>query len=240
MPIAGENTMAPAVLKSPLDTSAPKPPLAIPAPASPPISACELLDGMPANAVKIFQVIAPTSAPRITCGSTTPGTMMPIPTVFATLSPKNRNAMKLKNAAQQTAYFGGKTRVETIVAIEFAASLSPFMKSNTSATTINPVRKGTRNRSVHEPIFSARSEMFDQDIADPIADVLESVDDFFQMLVHRRADNERHRIGTTVGLEDVLSAPDRGARLNAPPTVEFPGSACSAARPLSSSCPRVR
>ena len=47
---------------------------------------------------------------------------IPTPTVCATCRPKNRNAMKLKNAAQATAYRGRKTRVDTMVAIELAAS----------------------------------------------------------------------------------------------------------------------
>jgi len=50
--------------------------------------------------------------------------------------------MKLKNAAQRTANWGRKTRVETIVAIELAASCSPLRKSNASATTIRPMRNG--------------------------------------------------------------------------------------------------
>ena len=45
--------------------------------------------------------------------------------------------MKLKNAAQATAYCGRSTRVETMVAIEFAASFMPLRKSNASATAIS-------------------------------------------------------------------------------------------------------
>ena len=52
-------------------------------------------------------------------------------------SPKTKKAAKLKQAAQTTAYCGFSTRVETMVAIEFAASCSPFMKSKASATTIS-------------------------------------------------------------------------------------------------------
>ena len=44
--------------------------------------------------------------------------------------------MKLKNAAQSTAYCGRSTRVDTMVAIELAASCSPLRKSNSSATAI--------------------------------------------------------------------------------------------------------
>src|SRR5258706_7448125 len=42
-------------------------------------------------------------------------------------------ATKLKNAAQRTASFGDMTRVETMVAIEFAASWKPLMTSKIRA-----------------------------------------------------------------------------------------------------------
>jgi len=54
--------------------------------------------------------------------------------------PKNRKAIKLKKAAHSTAYCGFSTRVETIVAMEFAASCRPLRKSNSSATAIRPIR----------------------------------------------------------------------------------------------------
>jgi hypothetical protein len=47
---------------------------------------------------------------------------MPDPTVLATAVPKPNAAAKLKNAAQITAFPGVRTRVETMVAIELAAS----------------------------------------------------------------------------------------------------------------------
>ena len=47
---------------------------------------------------------------------------MPAPTVCATAVPKPNAAMKLKNAAQITALPGDRTRVETTVAMELAAS----------------------------------------------------------------------------------------------------------------------
>ena len=110
------------ILKKPLPTSAPKPPLATAAPASPPISACDDDDGIPNHQVITFHAVAPTSAPNSTYWSTTQASMTPRPMVLATASPKNRNAMKLKNAAQATANCGRSTRVDTMVAIEFAAS----------------------------------------------------------------------------------------------------------------------
>jgi hypothetical protein len=97
---------------------------------------------MPPSQVTTFQVMAAVRAPKMTWGSITSAATMPRPTVCATAAPKNRKAMKLKNAAQTTAYCGRRTRVDTIVAMELAASCSPLRKSNRSATTISPIRTG--------------------------------------------------------------------------------------------------
>jgi hypothetical protein len=121
-PIIGDMTIAPAVFNRPLQTIELKPTFASPAPTRPPTSACEELDGMPKSQVTIFQTIAPISAAKMTRGETMSGSMIPVPSVSATCRPKNRKAMKLKKAAHTTAYCGRRTRVETIVAIEFAAS----------------------------------------------------------------------------------------------------------------------
>ena len=61
--------------------------------------------------------------------------------------------MKLKNAAQATAYCGRSTRVETMVAIELAASCRPLRKSNASATAISAdqQRQGERTASIVFP-----------------------------------------------------------------------------------------
>ena len=60
--------------------------------------------------------------------------IIPAPIVWATPVPKMRKAMKLKKAAQRTAWRGDRTRVETTVAMELAASCMPFVKSNANAT----------------------------------------------------------------------------------------------------------
>jgi hypothetical protein len=71
----------------------------------------------------MFQAMAPIRAARITYSETKFGVTNPIPIVLATWWPVNRNAAaKLKKAAHTTALRGVRTRVETIVAIEFAAS----------------------------------------------------------------------------------------------------------------------
>ena len=53
--------------------------------------------------------------------------IIPAPTVRATAVPKVKAATKLKNAAHTTALPGESTRVDTTVAIEFAASWKPLM-----------------------------------------------------------------------------------------------------------------
>ena len=57
--------------------------------------------------------------------------------------------MKLKKAAQSTAYCGRSTRVETMVAIELAASCRPFRKSNSRATPIRRDQQREGEGGVH-------------------------------------------------------------------------------------------
>src|SRR5512139_1312789 len=78
-------------------------------------------------------MMAPSSPARMTWGVTTETSIIPFPTVFATAVPTVKAATKLKNAAQTTAVSGESTRVPTIVAMEFAESWNPLMKSKTNA-----------------------------------------------------------------------------------------------------------
>ena len=57
-PKSGESTMKAPVVSRPGQMTAPTPALVRPAPTNPPISACELLDGMPAHRVMRFKRIA--------------------------------------------------------------------------------------------------------------------------------------------------------------------------------------
>jgi hypothetical protein len=103
-----------------------KPALATPAPANPPMRACEEEVGSPSHQVRKFQAIAPVSPAKITASLTTAGSTV-LPTVLATLVWNTRKARKLKLAAQTTAILGVSTRVETTVAIELAASWKPLV-----------------------------------------------------------------------------------------------------------------
>ena len=58
----------------------------------------------------------------MTAKVTTLRSTIPLPTVLATAVPNPNAATKLKNAAQTTALPGDSTRVDTTVAMEFAAS----------------------------------------------------------------------------------------------------------------------
>src|SRR5256885_6792379 len=118
-----------------------------------------------------FQAMAPTRAPKITGASRMPTSMMPLPMVLATCRPNTMKATKLKNAAQKTATTGESTRVETTVAIEFAASCRPFRKSNSSATAISATRTQVATMS--------GSDVLDDDAGDDVGHVLAAIDHRF-------------------------------------------------------------
>ena len=102
-------------------------------PMMPPISAWLELDGRPRYHVTRFQVIAPTSPASRISSVIASGSTMPFATVAATLK-EMKAPTKLRTAAIATAGRGESARVETLVAIEFAVSWKPFVKSKNSAT----------------------------------------------------------------------------------------------------------
>ena len=121
-PKIGETKINVTVFKIPLQTSPLVPTFTSAAPIIPPIKAWEELVGSPKYQVIISQLQAPIRVPKITPLSTIAISIIPLPIVLATWSPKKRKAMKLKKAAQATAKRGESTRVETMVAIELAES----------------------------------------------------------------------------------------------------------------------
>ena len=64
----------------------------------------------------------------------------PDPTIFATAVPANAPAI-FRTAAMATATLGERTRVDTDVAMAFAVSWKPLMKSKTRARTITKTRR---------------------------------------------------------------------------------------------------
>lgn len=125
----------------PLKQSAAIPPFTTAGPISPPTREWEAETGIPRK-VTSQSHRAEVMSPIATIGRViTSGLTTPFPIVFATLSAKTNNAAKLKNAARRTAVLGFSTLVETIVAIEFAASFIPFRRSNIRATIIVIITK---------------------------------------------------------------------------------------------------
>ena len=68
------------------------------------------------------QMMAPPSPAKMTVASTAARSTSPWPMVLATAVPNKNTARKLKAAAHTTAADGDRTRVDTTVAMEFAAS----------------------------------------------------------------------------------------------------------------------
>src|SRR5438552_15251908 len=121
-PMTGDNTMKYAILLTPAIWTTPHPPFTTPAPIRPPTRACDELVGRPNHHVMTSQDMAPVRTARSSQAVTIFGSMVPLPIVEATLTPKAKAATKLKNAAQSTATRGVRTLVETTVATELAAS----------------------------------------------------------------------------------------------------------------------
>ena len=100
----------------------PGPALTIAAPPSPPTRACEELVGSPSRHVIKSHATAPNRAAKMTELSMRLTSTRPPPTVRATAVPNVKAATKLKNAAHMTPCSGVRTRVDTTVAMELAAS----------------------------------------------------------------------------------------------------------------------
>src|SRR3954469_4289609 len=113
------------------------PPEASVAPTIPPISACEDDDGSPSHQVVRFQTIAPIRPANTVSRVTDPASTIPLAIVAATASDRNAPT-KFRLEAMITAIRGDIARVETDVAIEFAVSWNPLVKSKAIAvkTTI--------------------------------------------------------------------------------------------------------
>src|SRR5687768_17020773 len=118
--------------RSPSHWTTSNPAAATAEPRTPPISAWLELEGSPRYHVTRFQVIAPTSPAMTTSSVITSGITMPFAIVAATSRETNAPAT-LSTAAESTAALGDMARVETLVAIEFAVSWKPFVKSKKSA-----------------------------------------------------------------------------------------------------------
>jgi hypothetical protein len=138
---------------SPSHFTACEPAAASIAPMTPPISACDELDGMPNSQVMRFQTMAPASPANTTVSVTSPVSTRPLAIVAATLSDKNA-PMRFSAADRPTAILGLSALVAIDVAIALAVSWKPFVKSNASpvmmtrASTMSlPTSQASRRRS---------------------------------------------------------------------------------------------
>src|SRR6476660_8940778 len=132
----------------------------------------------------MFQMIAPSSAPKITFGSTTCWSIIPPPTALATATPPVNSAAKLKNAAHTTAAKGLRTRVPTIVAMEFAESWKPLLKSKTKA-----------NAMIATTYQTTASGVLDGDAVHRVRDAHALIDRLLQRLVDLLPADHLERVG---------------------------------------------
>jgi hypothetical protein len=70
--------------------------------------------------------------------------MIPFPIIVAMAVPKTSGPIRLKRAAIETAFSGVRTFVATTVAMAFAESWNPLMKSKNKARIIVKITKFSR------------------------------------------------------------------------------------------------
>src|SRR6185295_4023379 len=159
------------------------------APIIPPISAWLELDGSPMTHVTRFQVIAPTRPAITRLRVIASGSTMPLAIVAATSTETNA-PRKLRTAALATARRGLKAPVETLVAIEFAVSWNPFVKSKKRA--IATTAKSMRS------IAGAWLRVLDDDVGDRVRRRLAAVERLFEPVVHVLPADHHQRVDPVV------------------------------------------
>ena len=140
---SGAKIINPSTLIHHITTTTLHPACATPAPRRPPKRLWLDEEGRPSFHVSRFQLIAATRADAVTVRVIAESSIRPLPTVFATSwFVKRKNAKKFAPAAITIALFGDITRVATMVAIEFAESCIPLLKSNASASIMSKMMAG--------------------------------------------------------------------------------------------------
>src|SRR5262249_32636069 len=105
-------------------------------------------------------------------------------------------ATKLKKAAHPTAGSGFRPRVETTVAIEFAASWKPLMKSNTSEPQgLHQRASGGRRGGRHREVVGTAPAHLQHDALDHIHHVLTAAGDLLESLVDLLPLDDLHGVG---------------------------------------------
>src|SRR3954447_14057626 len=157
------------------------------APTTPPMSACDELDGSPAHQVTRFHTIAPTRPAKTTVSVIWPASTIPPATVAATCSERNAPT-KFRIAAPPTAMFGGRARVEIEVATTLAVSWKPFVKSKASAVAMT----STKSRS------ESTSGVLQDDGLEHVGAQLRGVDAALEALVDVLPADHGHRVDAVV------------------------------------------
>src|SRR6185312_4236975 len=150
------------------------PPADSAAPTIPPMRAWLELDGRPTNQVTRFHVIAPTRPAITTSSVITSGSTMPFAIVATTATDTNA-PRKFRTAALATATRGLSARVETLVAIEFAVSWNPFVKSKKRAIATTAQSVGS---------ITAPLPVLDDDVRDGVRRRLAAVERALEPVVH--------------------------------------------------------
>src|SRR6478736_1177575 len=119
--------------------TASKPTAATAEPTTPPISACEELEGSPKYQVIRFQAIAPIRPAKTIVGVITSASTTSLATVAATLI-EMKAPTKLSSEANPIATDGRAAPVEIEVATTLAVSWKPLVKSNASAVAMTRTR----------------------------------------------------------------------------------------------------
>src|SRR3954469_1873647 len=142
------------------------------APTTPPMSACDELDGSPKYHVTRFQKMAPMRPAKITVVVMRSASTMPLAIVAATSS-EMKAPTKFRIAAIVTAVRGASARVEIDVATALAVSWNPLVKSNASAVAT----------TIHRISGSCISGVLDRDALEDVRGGLRRVDGILEPLV---------------------------------------------------------
>src|SRR3954447_1011112 len=169
---------------SPLQSTAEAPWEAIVAPTIPPIKACEDEDGRPNHQVARFQAIAPIRPANTVSSVIVPASTMPLAIVAATSSDR-KAPTKFSVAVIATATRGVIARVDTDVAIAFAVSWKPLVKSKAIAVATTIQR--TASECTALPIL-------DDDARDDVHRGLRGVDRILEALEDVLPPDDHHRV----------------------------------------------
>src|SRR6476661_2199977 len=151
---------------------------------TPPIKACEELEGRPKDQVIRFQEIAPIRPAKTTVGVTTAASTTSLATVAATVI-EMKAPTKLSSEAKAIATCGRAAPVEIEVATTFAVSWKPLVKSKASAVPT------TMTRMTSELIGSA---VLDDDALEDLSGGLGRVDRVLEHGEHVLPADHHHRI----------------------------------------------